>query len=77
MIKRVLHLRIGFPYGRICEAVVMSSETFSKLCEKCGSLSERVTTVPKADGTSGYDVFECVECKFVEWVSESQTKYKS
>ena len=77
VIEHALHVRIGFSYEPICDAVVMSSETFSKLCVKCGSLSERVTTVPKADGTSSFDVLECLECKFVEWVPEAQPDYKS
>ena len=40
----------------------MSSETFSKPCVKCGARY----------GTSGYEVFQCVSCKFVEWMPEAQ-----
>jgi hypothetical protein len=44
--------------------------TPTKTCERCGGRSERVTTFPKSSAAPGYDVYECLECNDIEWVSQ-------
>ena len=36
-----------------------------KTCKKCGERSEHVATLPHG---GGYEIYQCLNCKSVEWV---------
>jgi hypothetical protein len=50
--------------------VVRDPPTFGRTCKKCGGSSERVMTFPKSLENEGYAVYQCVDCKFVEWLPQ-------
>jgi hypothetical protein len=43
-----------------------------KTCKRCGGRSERAATLPKSSENVGYDVYQCPNCKFIEWDSRDQ-----
>jgi hypothetical protein len=47
---------------------VTSDAPFGQTCKKCGARSERVATFPKSTENAGYDVYQCLDCKYVEWL---------
>ena len=49
---------------------VRDPPTFSRTCKKCRGSSERVMTFPKSIENEGCVVYQCVDCKFVEWLPQ-------
>ena len=47
---------------------VRDPPTFGRTCN--GGSSERVMTFPKSIENQGYTVYQCVDCKFVEWLPQ-------
>jgi hypothetical protein len=45
---------------------------FSKTCKRCGGRSELGLTLSDAS----YDVYQCVDCKFVDWFSREAQGHK-
>ena len=43
----------------------MRTTPFIKTCKKCGERSEHVATLPHG---GGYEIYQCLDCKSVEWV---------
>jgi hypothetical protein len=40
-------------------------------CKKCRGRLERIATIPQSMGQTGYAVYQCVDCKRVEWVTQN------
>jgi hypothetical protein len=38
-----------------------------RTCKKCGGGSKCVATLPRSQENAGYEVFQCLDCKSVEW----------
>ena len=43
-------------------------------CKKCGGLSNRVMTFPKSVENEGCSVYQCLDCKFVEWLPQDKNR---
>jgi hypothetical protein len=41
---------------------------FSENCKRCGGRTERVFTLPEGVGNTGYDIYQCLDCKFIDWL---------
>ena len=39
-------------------------------CKKCGGVSKLVMTFPKSVENEGCSVYQCLDCKFVEWLPQ-------
>src|SRR5262245_49768505 len=57
-----------------CEYPAMSTRQdgpmdFSGNCKRCAGRTERVLTLPKSVGDTGYDVYQCLDCNVIEWLS--------
>jgi predicted nucleic-acid-binding Zn-ribbon protein len=48
------------------------SISFARTCIKCGSRSERVTTIAESTENAAYQIYQCLECKYVEWLLRDQ-----
>jgi hypothetical protein len=38
-----------------------------RTCKKCGGGSKCVATLPRSQENAGYEVFQCLDCKSIEW----------
>jgi hypothetical protein len=47
----------------------IGSPRFSETCKRCGGAFQYVAALPKSIGDDGYDVYQCADCKGIEWVS--------
>jgi hypothetical protein len=45
-------------------------------CKKCGGVSKLVMTFPKSVENEGCSVYQCLDCKFVEWLPQDESKTK-
>jgi hypothetical protein len=45
---------------------------FNRTCRKCGGRCERVATLPKSIEKTGYEIYQCLDCKFIEWFPQDQ-----
>ena len=41
-------------------------------CKKCGGFSKLVMTFPKSVENEGCSVYQCLDCKFVEWLPQDK-----
>jgi hypothetical protein len=44
----------------------MLTTALIKTCKKCGERAEHVATLPHG---GGYEIYQCLDCKSVEWAS--------
>ena len=44
----------------------------TKLCTKCGSCCERVSTLHNIENDDTYEGYRCVDCRFIEWLSRTE-----
>ena len=53
----------------------MPEHEFGKKCIECGGSSEYKIRVDNADADMRgyYDIFQCVDCDFLEWLALTQT----
>ena len=49
----------------VSDGGAMLTTAMIKTCKKCGERSEHVTTLPHG---GGYQIYQCLDCKSVEWV---------
>ena len=49
----------------VWDAGAMLTTPIIKTCKKCGERSEHVATLPHG---GGYEIYQCLDCKSVEWV---------
>jgi hypothetical protein len=49
----------------VWDAGAMQTTPFIKTCKKCGERSEHVATLPHG---GGYEIYQCLDCKSLEWV---------
>jgi predicted small secreted protein len=49
----------------VCDGGAMVTTPIIKACKKCGQPSKYVATLPHG---GGYGIYQCLDCKSVEWV---------
>ena len=49
-----------------------STQRIDALCPECGRASKRVATLRHDADNRAYEVFRCLNCGFVQWVSERE-----
>ena len=49
----------------VSDGGAMLTTPIIKTCKKCGERSEHVATLPHG---GGYEIYQCLDCKSVEWV---------
>ena len=59
--------------GRAAMPTRDDATAFSKTCKRCGGRSELVLTLSDVR----YDVYQCLDCKFVDWILQRQVGHKS
>jgi hypothetical protein len=50
------------------ESRVVSPPFNSGLCKRCGGTFQYAATLPKSVGNDGYDIYQCGNCKCIEWI---------
>jgi predicted nucleic acid-binding Zn ribbon protein len=50
-----------------------ATTAFSNTCKKCGGRSELALTL----SDSGYYVYQCLDCRFVDWISREAQGHKA
>ena len=43
-----------------------------KPCKKCGGCSTHALTIPRTADNDAYEVYQCTECNYVDWILQNQ-----
>jgi hypothetical protein len=52
----------------VVESRIVSPPFNSATCKRCGGAFQYATTIPKIAENDPYDIYQCADCRCIEWV---------